>query len=406
MSIISNLPYLPTVEGENLTISTKTGTIPEGYYEGKTWGVSTGSAVVNTNATAATVSGSNAWLSTSANGSAYKVTANANPSVPTTGWVESVSGTPTKDYYVQVETKTATISGSDQNITPTAGKLMEKVVVKTKAATITPNVSLVGNEINPGNVYNSYVSVEGTGGYNVTTAGWTATGSSSTVGYATIPNAGVSGINLPRVYSDLPTTSTTVTPSVNNKVYGYLEYFDSSSSTFKDYTGYIHGGTINVPFSYIYDNINTCYLESWNSGLVYTPKSVSQIMDYVLPEVYLFGHSGTMTKKNGDFATDEITDESSESRVYFRLTSSGYYVGGHCYLYGTYNNIASAIGLTASKIVSGNTILGIPGTGGGSTPTLITKTITSNGTYTASSDNADGYSTVTVAIPVYDKSFQ
>ena len=36
--------------------------------------------------------------------------------------------------------------------------------------------------------------------------------------------------------------------------------------------------------------------------------------------------------------------------------------------------------------------------GGGSTPTLITKSITSNGTYNASSDNADGYSSVTVNV--------
>ena len=32
-------------------------------------------------------------------------------------------------------------------------------------------------------------------------------------------------------------------------------------------------------------------------------------------------------------------------------------------------------------------------------PTLITKSITANGTYNAASDNADGYSSVTVAIP-------
>lgn len=37
-------------------------------------------------------------------------------------------------------------------------------------------------------------------------------------------------------------------------------------------------------------------------------------------------------------------------------------------------------------------------TGGGST--LITKSIDENGTYAASSDNADGYSSVTVAVPV------
>lgn len=36
-------------------------------------------------------------------------------------------------------------------------------------------------------------------------------------------------------------------------------------------------------------------------------------------------------------------------------------------------------------------------------PTLITKTITENGTYTASSDNADGYSQVTVNVPYMEK---
>ena len=40
------------------------------------------------------------------------------------------------------------------------------------------------------------------------------------------------------------------------------------------------------------------------------------------------------------------------------------------------------------------------GTGGGSSsPTLVTKEITSNGTYTASNDSADGYSSVTVNVP-------
>lgn len=37
--------------------------------------------------------------------------------------------------------------------------------------------------------------------------------------------------------------------------------------------------------------------------------------------------------------------------------------------------------------------------GGGSSATLITKTITENGTYNASDDSADGYSSVTVDVP-------
>ena len=37
-----------------------------------------------------------------------------------------------------------------------------------------------------------------------------------------------------------------------------------------------------------------------------------------------------------------------------------------------------------------------------SSVTLTTKTVTANGTYSASSDNASGYSSVTVNIPSYD----
>ena len=37
--------------------------------------------------------------------------------------------------------------------------------------------------------------------------------------------------------------------------------------------------------------------------------------------------------------------------------------------------------------------------GGSAAPTLITKNITANGTYNAASDNADGYSSVTVNVP-------
>ena len=44
--------------------------------------------------------------------------------------------------------------------------------------------------------------------------------------------------------------------------------------------------------------------------------------------------------------------------------------------------------------------------GGGYTPTLITKTITENGTYSAEDDSADGYSAVTVDVPTVFYHFQ
>ena len=42
----------------------------------------------------------------------------------------------------------------------------------------------------------------------------------------------------------------------------------------------------------------------------------------------------------------------------------------------------------------------------GTTPTLISKSVTANGTYNASSDNADGYSSVVVAVPGSSKNVQ
>ena len=54
--------------------------------------------------------------------------------------------------------------------------------------------------------------------------------------------------------------------------------------------------------------------------------------------------------------------------------------------------------IQSQNIKNGVTILGVTGNYSGTTPTLITKNITQNGTYNASSDSADGYSQVTVNV--------
>lgn len=41
--------------------------------------------------------------------------------------------------------------------------------------------------------------------------------------------------------------------------------------------------------------------------------------------------------------------------------------------------------------------------GGGEAPVLVSKTVTENGIYAASTDNADGYRSVTVALPSGDE---
>lgn len=58
--------------------------------------------------------------------------------------------------------------------------------------------------------------------------------------------------------------------------------------------------------------------------------------------------------------------------------------------------------IKAENIKKDVQMLGVTGTHEGGGGTLIEKTITQNGTYSASADSADGYSKVTVAIPTYD----
>lgn len=71
----------------------------------------------------------------------------------------------------------------------------------------------------------------------------------------------------------------------------------------------------------------------------------------------------------------------------------------------------SADTVTAATLLQGYTAhdrLGnaITGTASSSTPTLVTKNVTANGTYDASSDSADGYSSVTVSVPTPTPSLQ
>ena len=67
----------------------------------------------------------------------------------------------------------------------------------------------------------------------------------------------------------------------------------------------------------------------------------------------------------------------------------------------TVSAVTSAIdpNIVAENIKNGVVILGTTGNYTGGSATLITKTINANGTYNASSDSADGYSSVIVSVP-------
>lgn len=71
--------------------------------------------------------------------------------------------------------------------------------------------------------------------------------------------------------------------------------------------------------------------------------------------------TGTMPNRgNANVQTDSILLQNSN--VYFNIPNAGYYLNGSD-VYAPYSSLASSIGLTSDKIVSGNTVLGVTGAG-------------------------------------------
>ena len=109
------------------------------------------------------------------------------------------------------------------------------------------------------------------------------------------------------------------------------------------------------------------------------------------------GTEGTPTATKGTVSNHSVTVTPSVTNV------AGYISGG--------THSGTGVSVTASELASGNKEITSNGTGidvvgystvsvavPSSSPTLITKSITANGTYNASSDNADGYSSVEVNV--------
>ena len=108
------------------------------------------------------------------------------------------------------------------------------------------------------------------------------------------------------------------------------------------------------------------------------------------------GTAGTPTATKGTVSNHAVTVTPSVTNT------TGYITGG--------TKTGTGVSVSASELVSGSqtvtsnqtvdvtnlaeVVVAVPS----STPTLITKTITANGTYNASSDSADGYSSVTVNV--------
>ena len=74
--------------------------------------------------------------------------------------------------------------------------------------------------------------------------------------------------------------------------------------------------------------------------------------------------TGTMANMAGTTTSTTATSNSTTAGVYLKVPTAGYYDTAAT-LYVSYSSLATAIGLTADKIMKGNTILGISGTGAG-----------------------------------------
>lgn len=96
--------------------------------------------------------------------------------------------------------------------------------------------------------------------------------------------------------------------------------------------------------------------------------------------------------------TNKTLQLSTQSAQTITPTTNNQIIESGKYLTGT-QTISGDTNLVAENIKKDVTIFGVTGTHeGGGSATLITKSITQNGTYNASSDNADGYSQVTVNV--------
>lgn len=181
-----------------------------------------------------------------------------------------------------------------------------------------------------------------------------------------------------------PTTSAqTVTPSGN-------------------YTGFDEV-TVSAVTSAIDNNISAGNIKNGVS-ILGVSGSVVELQGETRSETLTSSAGNTFTPTSGKNGIISITvTPNNESRTVTPTTSSqsltvnsGYSGNGTV----TVNPVTSAIdnNITAGNIKNGVSILGVTGNYTGTTPTLTTKSITTNGTYNASSDNADGYSSVTVNV--------
>lgn len=299
--------------------------------------------------------------------------------------IQTGGGAPTLE--MVTKTYTPSTSAVTDTITPSSGyDGIEEVDVTVSAIPLA--------DFSPTSV-GSFVTESGAkkwrarGGGYAETAGWIDEG----------------GVEVTQDYSAVP-SNTTVTPTESAQTIGGYEYMMEGAVTVNA-----------IPSNYVGSGIT----QRSSSDLTASGATVTVPSGYYSAQAsksVTSGTAGTPTATKGAVSNHQVTVTPS-------VTNTAGYISG-----GTING--TAVTVTASELASGNKaitengsdidVVGystvsvdvqggggsvtqdqdgyivLPSTGGGSSPVLITKSITANGTYDAEDDDADGYSSVTVNV--------
>lgn len=342
----------------DLTTSGDTVTVPAGYYASQaTKAVASGTAGTPT-ATKGTVSSNSVTVTPSVTNTAgyisggtktgTAVTVSASELVSGTKSITSAGTTDVTNYASAsvasgTVTAPATISGTSATVSTGTNTL-----TLTKTVSVTPTVSTAG-----------YVSAGTAGNSSVSLTASVNTRSSSDLTASTLTVTAPSGY-----YA----SNATKTLSDENLVAGNIKKDVQIFGVTGTYEGGGGSTTVIIPEQSI-----TC---SNTSGTVIT----NYYEGLIAGEQYI-------VTINGVAKTITATLETGNVALYYETNLDFFWVNGIMYLFA---EDSSAFGTYTAKVEK------ITGGGGGST--LIEKSITTNGVYNASDDDADGYSKVTVNV--------
>lgn len=148
---------VPAKSSTDITVSGKTVTVPAGIYDSQAQkSVADGSATPS-----ATVTGDEIGDAASS----YPISVTPKATVGTAGYISTIADGSAVTKYIQTESKNATPSGSEQTITPTAGKLLHSVVVA--AVNLTGNAA--ESDVMSGKTFYSNSTTKKTGTLTVPT---------------------------------------------------------------------------------------------------------------------------------------------------------------------------------------------------------------------------------------------